>query len=91
MHRKSVYLLILAVCALLALGVVMLFSTSAFARDGDGSPIYFIKRQAIWLAVGIVVCAIAARLDYHIWRRTWSIWFLLSVVLLLLCYVPPIR
>jgi cell division protein FtsW len=90
MHRKSVYLLLFAVCALVVLGLVMLFSTSAFARDAHGNPVYFVKRQVIWLCVGLVVCAVAARLDYHIWQRSWWIWYTLSVVLLLLCFVPPI-
>ena len=36
MHRKSAYILFLAVLALLVIGIVMLFSTSAFARDTHG-------------------------------------------------------
>ncbi|MHA3773513.1 putative lipid II flippase FtsW [Verrucomicrobiota bacterium sgz303538] len=90
MHRKSVYFLVLAVASLLVLGVVMLFSTSAFAQDAHGNPLFFIKQQAKWLAVGLTACVIAARVDYHIWQRSWWLWFGLSVVLLLLCFVPPI-
>jgi hypothetical protein len=33
MHRKSIYFLVLAVAALIVLGIVMLFSTGAFAQD----------------------------------------------------------
>jgi hypothetical protein len=40
MHRKSAYFLFVAVLGVLAIGVVMLFSTSAFARDSHGDP-YF--------------------------------------------------
>src|SRR6478752_623555 len=90
MHRKSVYFLILSVAALLVLGVVMLFSTSAFAQDAHGNPLFFIKRQAMWLGVGLVTCMIAAKVDYHFWQKSWWVWFGLSVVLLLLCFVPPI-
>lgn len=90
MHRKSVYFLVLAVAALLVLGVVMLFSTSAFAQDAHGNPLFFIKRQAMWLGAGLVVCAIASLVDYHFWQKTWWIWFGLAAVLLLLCFVPPI-
>ncbi|RYD83793.1 MAG: putative lipid II flippase FtsW [Verrucomicrobiaceae bacterium] len=90
MHRKSVYFLVLAVAALLVLGVVMLFSTSAFAQDAHGNPMFFIKRQAMWLGVGVIVCIAAALIDYHFWQKTWWIWFVLSAVLLLLCFVPPI-
>jgi cell division protein FtsW len=90
MHRKSIYLLVLAVAALLVIGVVMLYSTGAFARDAHGNPFFFLKRQAMWLGVGLVVCMVAARLDYHIWQKTWWVWFGLSVVLLVLCFVPGI-
>jgi cell division protein FtsW len=90
MHRKSVYLLVPAVIALLVLGIVMLFSTGAFAQDAHGNPYFFVKRQAMWLGVGFAVCVVAARVDYHFWERTWWLWFALSVVLLTLCFVPGI-
>ena len=90
MYRKSVYLLVLTVAGMLALGIVMLFSTSAFAQDSHGDPIYFVKRQAIWLVIGVLACIIASRVDYHFLQRTWWLWFGLATVLLILCYIPPI-
>ncbi len=89
MHRKSVYFLVVAVAILVVIGCVMLFSTSAFARDSHGNPNFFIKRQFAWLAVGFVVCVITANVDYHFWQRTWYIWFGASVLLLLFCFIPP--
>ena len=53
MHRKSAYILFLAVLGLLVIGIVMLFSTSAFARDSHGDVYFFIKRQAIWFGIGL--------------------------------------
>ncbi|HEV3410550.1 MAG TPA: putative lipid II flippase FtsW [Chthoniobacterales bacterium] len=90
MHRKSAYILFLAVLAMLVIGLVMLFSTSAFAKDSRGDVYFFIKRQAVWLGVGLLMCTIAACLDYHFWVRTWWIWFGLAVIALALCFVPPI-
>ena len=90
MHRKSAYILFLAVLGLLVIGIVMLFSTSAFARDSHGDVYFFIKRQAIWFGVGLVVCIFAALTDYHLWQRTWWLLFALALVLLALCYVPHI-
>ena len=90
MHRKSAYILFLAVLGLLVIGIVMLFSTSAFARDSHGDVYFFIKRQAIWFGVGLVVCTVAALVDYHLWQRTWWLWFALALVVLALCYVPHI-
>jgi cell division protein FtsW len=90
MHRKSAYILFLAVLGLLVIGIVMLFSTSAFARDSHGDVYFFIRRQAIWFGTGLVVCTFATLVDYHFWRRTWWLWFALALVALALCYFPHI-
>jgi cell division protein FtsW len=88
MHRKSAYILFLAVLGMLVIGIVMLFSTSAFARDSHGDVYFFIKRQVVWLGVGLIVCAVAAIVDYHFWQRTWWIWFGLALIALSFCFVP---
>lgn len=88
MHRKSAYFLFLAVLGMLVIGIVMLFSTSAFARDSHGDVYFFMKRQVVWLGVGLVVCTVAALVDYHFWQRTWWIWFGLALLALTLCFVP---
>jgi len=90
MHRKSAYILFIAVLGLLVIGIVMLFSTSAFARDSHGDVYFFIKRQAVWIGVGLVLCIFAALVDYHFWQRTWWLWFVLALAALALCYVPHI-
>ena len=88
MHRKSAYFLFLAVLGMLVIGIVMLFSTSAFARNSHGDVYFFMKRQVSWLGVGLVVCTLAALVDYHLWPRTWWIWFALALIALSLCFVP---
>jgi cell division protein FtsW len=88
MHRKSATFLFLAVLGMLVIGIVMLFSTSAFARDSHGDVYFFMKRQVVWLGVGLVVCTVAALVDYHFWQRTWWIWFGLALIALSLCFVP---
>ncbi|PYJ11100.1 MAG: putative lipid II flippase FtsW [Verrucomicrobia bacterium] len=88
MHRKSAYFLFLAVLGMLVIGIVMLFSTSAFARNSHGDVYFFMKRQLVWLGVGLVVCTVAALVDYHFWQRTWWIWFGLAFITLALCFVP---
>lgn len=90
MHRKSAYILFLAVLGLLVIGIVMLFSTSAFARDSHGDVYFFIRRQAIWFGTGLVACTFAALVDYHFWRGTWWLWFAVALVALALCYFPHI-
>lgn len=89
MFRKSAYsasLLLVAVIALLVLGIVMLFSTSAYARDTHGNPYFFLERQSVFMVAGVVACVIAALVDYRILRKLWPWLFGLACVLLVLCY-----
>src|SRR5437868_6152065 len=90
MHRKSAHFLFLAVLAMLVIGIVMLFSTSAFARDAHGDVYFFVKRQAVWLGIGLLISITAALVDYHFWQYTWWIWFLLALGTLALCFVPHV-
>ena len=52
MHRKSAYILFLAVLGMLALGIVMLFSTSAFAQRQPWRRL-FRQTSGLWLCVGL--------------------------------------
>jgi cell division protein FtsW len=90
MRRKSAYILFLAVLGLLVIGIVMLFSTSAYARDSHGDVYFFIKRQAIWVGIGLVACTFAALMNYHFWQKTWWLWFAVALAALALCYIPHI-
>jgi len=90
MRRKSAYILFLAVLALLVIGIVMLFSTSAYARDSHGDVYFFIKRQAIWIGIGLVACIFAALVNYQFWQKTWWLWFVIALAALALCYIPHI-
>jgi cell division protein FtsW len=91
MHRKSAYLLFLAILGLLAIGIVILFSTGAFAKDSHNDVYYFLRRHAIWLGLGMVACGSAALIDYHFWERSWYIWFACALIGLALCFLPPFR
>ena len=90
MQKNVIAFLMLAVAGLIALGLVMLFSTGAFARDSHGDMYLFVKRQGFWLVVGIIAALIAASVDYHFWRKWWWVFFAGSAFLLLLCFIPPI-
>ena len=89
-QRISIYALLISVLGLVALGVVMLFSTSAYAQEAHGDMYYFIKKDAFWLIIGLAICLFGALTDYHLWQKSWKIWFAVSFVLLLLCFVPHV-
>lgn len=75
-------LLVLAV-ALLSFGLVMVYSASAVLAQREGlADYYFVLRQLVGGAVGLVLLGIVTRIDYRVWRRV--AWPLLGGVLLLL-------
>ncbi len=59
-------LLILVTLALVAFGLVMVYSaTSAAAAVGGNDPSYYLKRQGIYAALGIVLMVVVQRWDYR--------------------------
>jgi cell division protein FtsW len=89
MRRRTAYILILSVMSLLVIGVVMLFSTGAYARDSHGDIYYFVKRQSMWLLVGGGAMVVAAMIDYRWWARFLPWLYGLCLILLVLCLIPP--
>jgi len=63
-------LLIFVTLALVAFGIVMVFSaTSAAAAVGGNDPSYYLKRQGIYAVLGIVLMLVAQRIDYRLLRK----------------------
>ena len=90
MQRKSAYILFLAVLGLLAIGIVILFSTGALPVTARATSIFTCASTrsgsgSVWglLAGGLI--------DYHFWQRTWWVWFAVALVGLVLCFLPPLR
>ena len=84
--------LLTVVLALVAFGLVMVYSASAFyASQKFGSATYFLGRDLAFIALGLVAFVTAARVDYGAWRR-WVYPLLgLSVALLALVLVVGVR
>src|SRR6266498_1912220 len=65
-------LLLGAVLSLLGFGLVMVYSASAvYATQKFGSATYFLKRDLLWSALGVLVMGIGMRIDFGVYRR-WS-------------------
>jgi cell division protein FtsW len=76
-------LLILVTLALVAFGLVMVYSaTSAAAAVGGKDPSYYLKRQGIYASLGIVLMVVAQRWDYRRLRALAPTLVLGSLVLL---------
>lgn len=93
-HRTEIRtagIMVFMVALLVIAGLIMLYSTSGVRADRYmGDPGFYCKRQALWLALGVIASIIAARVDYRFWRK--NAWLLASVAtgLLLLALLPGI-
>ncbi len=59
-----------AVVAIVAFGVVMVFSASAvFAAERYDNPLHFLVRQGSFAIVGLGLMLLIARIDYHLYER----------------------
>ncbi len=88
--RPAPYLLLILL-ALTSIGILMIYSSSAiFAERVFGSPFYFIKRQLIALAFGIVLLRIAIRYPYIHYQKLIPIMMLVTFVLMVLVLIPSI-
>ena len=91
MRKSALFAFALVVAALVALGLIVLSSAS----EANGVRIhkdacFFLKRQFIYLAIGIVVAVFAAVVDYHRWRDVPGlVWFAYIAVAILLLFVFP--
>ncbi|MBK9975844.1 MAG: putative lipid II flippase FtsW [Planctomycetes bacterium] len=87
---RNAYLL--NVLALLGIGVVMVFSSSAIRvlPGMEADPFVFIKRHLMFLGLGLAAMAVLARVDYAIWQKLAKPLYLLGLVLLVLTLIPGI-
>ena len=82
--RVESNLLVLVTLALLAFGLVMVFSaTSGSATVTSGNPAYYLLRQGSYAAIGLVLMVVAARTDYRRLRALAPVLVGASLVLLL--------
>ncbi len=87
-------LLILVTLALVAFGLVMVYSaTSGAAAVGGKDPSYYLKRQGIYAALGLVLMIVAHRWDYRRLRALAPVLVVGSLVLLaaVLVVSPPVN
>lgn len=91
-RREQPDTMLVAVTALLvALGLVMVFSASsatAYALHHDGA--YFLKRQALWLAVALVCAFAAYRVDYRSLQKLAPAAIAVTIGMLALVLVPHV-
>ncbi len=81
---------VLAVTYMLTLiGLVIMFSASgvmAETRYGDAT--FFLKRQSLWLLLGLMILHWVAQRDYNMWKMLAPYALVLTFVLLVLVLIP---
>ena len=81
--RFEARLLLLVSFGLVAFGLVMVYSaTSASAALENGDPAYYVKRQAIYAALGLVLMFLLARMPFQALRRLAPVLVMTSLALL---------
>jgi rod shape determining protein RodA len=83
--RHLDYLLIAAVAGVIAYGIWVL--TAVTRNDVAGNPTYFVSRQEIYIAVGVILAAVVTAVSPEIYRRYATAFYAVTVALLLLVLV----
>lgn len=87
--RRTDFSLLAAVVCLSVFGLLMVYNASQFEAFQDlGDKYYFIKQQLVWVALGFLSLGFFSLFDYHRLEKIATPFFLFSVILLLLVFVP---
>jgi cell division protein FtsW len=74
-----------ATLVLVVIGLAMVFSASAVMAKADyNTPYYFVGRQAIWAALGLVSMTALMRVDYRAWNRASVVFPLVGIAIMLM-------
>jgi cell division protein FtsW len=88
-RHQADYSILLAVVALAAIGILMVYSSSAMhAYIANDDTLAIVGPQIFWGALGLLVMLVVMRMDYR-WLRLVSVpGYLVALVLLVLVFVP---
>ena len=90
-NKKGDYLLIIAVIILAVVGTVFIYSASNYSANktyGDG--FYFVKKQALGIAIGLITMFIAMNFDYQKLKKFTIPVSIVAFVTLGLVFVPKV-
>jgi cell division protein FtsW len=74
---------------MLTLGLIMVFSSSGvLAYDRYNDPYYFLKKQAIYAAMGLGLMLVVRKIPYQIYERWVYLILLVSLITLILVLIP---
>lgn len=81
-NRRYDYTLLAALSLLVVMGLVILYSTSAYNGEVKfHDSFYYLKKQVFATLLGIAGMFVAANMDYHVWRHVAVLGYLTAVLL----------
>lgn len=84
-------IMLIATLALLAIGVVMVYSASAVLSYHDfGDWYYYLKRQLLFAVLGLIAMTAIMNVDYQVWRRFAKLALIAGFSLLVLVLIPGV-
>jgi cell division protein FtsW len=89
--KRFDYILLIVALALVGIGIVMVYSTSAIlAGDRFQDPYYFLKRQALYAGIGFVLMILMMFFPYEVLKRFAYPILILSILFLIAVLIPGI-
>jgi len=90
-RNKIDYFLLIAVLIIGMFGIVMIYSASSiWAEYKFHDPFKFVKAQAIFFLVGLLLMKVLSQIDYHIYEKKANLILALCFLLLVLVLIPGI-
>ncbi|MBO4862557.1 MAG: cell division protein FtsW [Firmicutes bacterium] len=83
------FIVIIATLILTVIGMVAVFSASYYtAISKYGDPNYYLKNNAMWMAIGWAAFIVFSAVDYHFWSRFALPGIIVGFILLALLFAP---
>ncbi len=81
-NRKCDYTLLAALSLLVVMGLIILYSTSAYNGEVTfHDSFYYLKKQVFATLLGIAGMYVTANMDYHVWRHVAVLGYLTAILL----------
>ncbi len=92
-RHSADYVILVVVVALTAIGILMVYSSSALKNymSQDADTFATVGPQIQWAILGIVAMALMMRVDYRYLRLASVPFYIVAVVLLVLVFVPAVQ
>lgn len=90
-HIKTSHYLLIILLSLSSIGIIMIYSSSAFyAEKNFGNTYYFLTRQIISFLIGLVVLRISMHYPYERYKKLTPFLMILVFILMLVVLIPGI-